>query len=177
MDAVRPLPCCVPSPPCGRLAASPRAPGRCGRPGSLSPLHPRLAAARGRAAAAMAAMAELGLTASPLLSPSSFQADSAIIFLSPCHPSRTPPSAMPRPVALVPPTAVAQAVGVRGQAASGLRGATCGHLRVCTNLLVLPHHSPAAAGPSPATTGRFPGVLCSSSRQGPRARIRQREGA
>ena len=49
MDAARPLPCRVPSPPYGRLAASPRALGRCGRPGSLSPFHPCLAVARGRA--------------------------------------------------------------------------------------------------------------------------------
>ena len=82
-----------------------------------------------------------------------------------CHhiPLTTPP--LPHsPVGHATPygagATVAQAVGVRGQAASGLRGASCGHLRLCTNLLVLPHQSPAAASPSPAATGRFPGVLC-----------------
>ena len=64
------------------------------------------------------------------------------------------------PAAAASREAAAAVAGSRGQAASGLRGASCGHLQVRTNLLVLPHHSPATAGPSPAVTGQFPDVLC-----------------
>ena len=74
-------------------------------------------------------------------------------------PSRPNPSPAD-PAAAAAGEAAAAVAGSRGQAASGLRGASCGHLQVRTNLLVLPHHSPATAGPSPAVTGQFPDVLC-----------------
>ena len=41
----------------------------------------------------------------------------------------------------LPPPAVVQAAGVRGQAASGLLGASCGHLRVRVDPPVLPRPS------------------------------------
>jgi len=82
--------------------------------------------------------------------------DYTIIFLSPRRPSRTSPSAMPHPVALVPPVAVAQAAGVRGQAASGLLRGSYGHLRVRTNPLVLRRRPIAADDPPPAEIASFP---------------------
>ena len=54
----------------------------------------------------------------------------------------------------------------RGQAASGLRGASYGHLRVRTNLLVLRLHSPAA-DERPLAGNSKPGMLlCSKFRLG-----------
>jgi len=75
-------------------------------------------------------------------------------------PSRPNPSPAD-PAAAAAGEAAAAVAGSRGQAASGFREASCGHLQVRTNLLVLPHHSPAAGEPSPAATGRFSGLLCS----------------
>jgi len=98
--------------------------------------------------------------------------DYTIIFLSPRRPSRTSPSAMPHPVALVPPAAVAQATGVRGQAASGLLRASYGHLRVRTNPLVLRRRPIVADEPPPAGFNEVQCILCSKSRQGPRLEIR-----
>ena len=72
----------------------------------------------------------------------------------PCwvHRSRRPPS---------PPTA-----GAHGRATSGRLPAIRDHQRARAGPLVLSHHSPAATGPSPAATGRFPGLLCSQLRPG-----------
>jgi hypothetical protein len=125
----------------------------------------------------MVAMAELGPAVSPLFRPSFVQADRTIIFLSPRRPSRTPPSAMPRPAALLPPADVAQAADARGQAASGHHGMTQGHLWVRASPLMLLHHSIASDELPPAATGRFPQILlCSFATRDPELEFDRRKG-
>ena len=86
--------------------------------------------------------------------------DYTIIFLSPRCPSRTSPSAMPHPVALVPPAAVAQAAGVRGQALSGLLRASYDHRRVRAGLPVLRRRSTIAEEPPTTVTDEPQCLLC-----------------
>ena len=80
-------------------------------------------------------------------------------------------------VGKLPPPAVVQATGVRGQATSGLLGASCGHLRVRVDSPVLPRPSDADGM---ASSGRSSDPRRSSapnSRQGPRATIRRKSRA
>ena len=66
----------------------------------------------------------------------------------------------------LPPLAVVQAAGVRGQATSGLLGASCGHLRVRVDPLVLPRPSAADGMASSGRSSDSPAILCSKFASG-----------
>jgi len=72
----------------------------------------------------------------------------------------------PSPMLFVLGAADVAADGCRGRTATSRLGPSWVALWVRAGPLVLPRHSTTAAGPSPASTGRFPGLLCSQLRPG-----------
>ena len=174
--AMRELRLC--SPP--RALASLRSPRYFSTRARAAPCFPptRLAAsflALPLAPSAMAAMAELGLAASPLLSPSSFQADSAVMFLASRRPSRahfpvstaavspSPPEDRRRRRCM-PPACVARAPRPVSRTSAAALG--CAWTHWCS-----PAPQPPTAWPPPAGAAIPQPSSAPNSRQGPRIAI------
>ena len=91
-------------------------------------------------------------------------------------PSRPNPSPAD-PAAAAAGEAAAAVAGSRGQAASGFREASCGHLQVRKGPLVLPRPSAADGMASSGRSSETPTTSLCNLRRGPHATIQRKSGA